>query len=138
MQEIKGYIWGVAIVVSMFSWIVTMFLVHMGLLVGIFLSLLAFFVRSLRCAALYVLLISLCGAVGAWGVFLGFMNVAGQHLEFEQIFQVMSVGLGASLTFGALVGAGLGFLLAKFLNRFLQRPTTPFTPPETAGASRIG
>lgn len=138
MHDIKGYVWGIATVVSMVSWMVTMAVVHLGLVVGIFLSLLACFVRSLRCAALYVLLMPLCGAVGAWSIFCGLFNVAGHHLEFEQIFQVMSVGLGTGFTLGGLVGAGLGYLLAKFLSRFLQRPTIPFTPPEPATAPRVG
>jgi hypothetical protein len=138
MHDIKGYIFGVATVVSMISGMVTIFVVPMGLLVGIFLSLLACFVRSLRCAALYVLLVPLCAAAGISGVFCLFFNVVGSHLEMDQLFRAAVVSGGASLTFGALLGAGLGFLLARFFSRRLRHSTILLTPPQPADGSRVG
>jgi len=136
MQHLEGYVWGIATVVAMFSGMATMFAVHVGLFLGAFLSLLSCFVRPLRRAVPYLLLMPLFAAAGAWGAFLGSFSIAGRHLEFEQIFQVMTVGLGASATFGGLVGAGLGYLLARLLSRLLQRPTIPLNPPQAAPAAR--
>lgn len=138
MHDIKGYALGIATVVAMVSWMVSMFAVHVGLLLGAFLSLLSCFVRSLRRAVPYLLLMPLCAAAGAWGVFFGFLSVAGRHLEIEQLIRATLVGPWAGFTFGGLVGAGLGFLLARFLSRLLQRPTIRFSQPRPADAARGG
>ena len=135
MEHIEGYIWGIAIPVAMFSCMGAMFAVHAGLVVGVFLSLLAFFVQSLRRIVPYLLLMPLSAAVAGWGALLGFCHVAGLHLDVDQILRAMFIGPFVSFTLGSLAGAGLGYSLAKFLSRWLQPPSIPLTPPQSAPAA---
>ena len=135
MHDIKGYALGIATAVAMLSWMVTMVAVHVGLLLGAFLSLLACFVRSLRRAVPYLLLMPLCAAAGAWGVFLGFLNLAGRHLEIDQLVRTALVGPWAGFAFGGVAGAGLGYLLARFLSRLLQRSTMRSSELPSTGAA---
>jgi hypothetical protein len=96
---------------------------HLGLLVGVFLSVLSLFVRGLRSAVPYVLLIPLCTVAGIWSTFYGGFAAAGSHFEIEQLIRGGFFGMGAALTAGGLLGAGFGFWLARSLSRLLQRPT---------------
>ena len=136
MEHFQGYAWGIAVPVAMFSRMAAMFAVHAGLVVGVFLSFLAFFVQSLRRIVPYLSLMPLCAAVAGWGALLGFCHVAGLHLDMDQVLRAMFIGPFASFTLGSLAGAGLGYSLAKFLSRFLARPTIPLTPPQSAPAAR--
>ena len=129
MEHIEGYALGVATAVAMLSWMVTMFAVHVGLLVGTLLSLLSCFVRPLRRAVPYLLLMPLCAAAGGWGAFLGFLNISSHHLEMDQLIRASLVGPWAGFTLGALLGAALGYLLARFLVKGLSAAPLPDLPP---------
>src|SRR5664280_1395315 len=124
LEAIKGYAFGIGFVLAMFSFFAAVTAVHVGLLLGVLLSLLSCFVRSLRRAVPYLLLMPLCAAASGWSLFAGFFRFAdSSHLDMEQLFRASMFVPWAGFTFGGLLGTGLGFLLAKSLNRLLQRPT---------------